>query len=196
MSTAVKESLYELQEHLEALLTADTVKPSEARWREALSIVGTHIATAFDITDSEVAILIKTRDGQGLKFAYPPALGAGANIFPLKVYSFAGNVVRTAMGAFDNAFTEKRHLSFYEQVKVEGPKTGPIHKIMAAPLKTESNIFGVVEVSRKAATRAEAGPDFTTSDLALLYDILDRSSPYLESLQPKISERKKSPARR
>ncbi len=191
MSSAAEESLYELQERLEALLTAGTAKSSEARWREALSIVAAHIAGTFDITESEVAILIKTRDGQGLRFAYPPALAAGANIFPLRVWSFAGNIVRTTMGAVDNAFTEKKHLSIYEHIKMDGSKAGPIHKIMAAPLKSESAIFGIVEVSRKAATPAEAGPDFITSDLAILYDVLAMSSPYLESLQPKNSERRK-----
>ena len=155
--------------------------------------VAAHISSAFKVTESEVAVLLKTRDGQELKFAYPPGLAAGANIFPLKVWSFAGNVAKTATGALDNAFTEKRHLHFYEHIKVDGPKSGPIHKIMAAPFKFEGEVFGVVEVSRKGPSAAEAGPDFKSSDLALLYDIVDRVAPYLGSLKS-IATGGKSPA--
>jgi hypothetical protein len=56
---------------------------------------------------------------------------------------------------------------------------------MAAPIKIEGEVFGVVEVSRKGKTSAEAGPDFTAADLSLLSDIMFRTSPYLIKLQPK-----------
>ena len=186
MGNVAKETLYELQEHLESLLNTQSGKTPEARWREALKLAAVHISSEFQVTDNEVAVLIKTRDGSGLKFVFPPNLAAGANVFPLKVWSFAGNVVRTKMGALDNAFMEKRHLSIYEHIKMDGPKTGPIHKIMAAPLKSENGVFGVVEVSRKGKDSAEAGLDFTTNDLANLHDILDRVAPYLETLIPSV----------
>ncbi len=185
MENAAKETLYELQERLESLLAGEEGKSPEARWREALKFVAVHISAEFQVTDNEVAVLVKTKDGSGLKFAFPPSLAAGANVFPIKVWSFAGNVVRTGMGALDNTFADKKHLSIYEHIKMDGPKSGVIHKIMAAPLKSENGVFGVVEVSRKGKNSAEVGLDFTTNDLAILYDILTRITPYLEALSPK-----------
>ncbi len=185
MENAAKESLYELQERLESLMTSDSSKSVETRWREALKYVAVHISSEFGVTENEVAMLVKTKDETGLRFAFPPNLAAGPNIFPLKVWSFAGTVARTGTGAFDNAFAEKKHLSIYEHIRLDGPKSGAIHKILAAALKTERGVFGIVEVSRKGKNSAETGPDFTSSDLALLYDILTRISPYLESLRPK-----------
>jgi len=185
MEHVASESLYELQEHLESLLTSDPEKSPAMRWREALKLTAVHIAATFSVTENEVAVLVKTTDGTGLRFAYPPNLAAGANVFPIKVWSFAGNVARTGIGAFDNAFTDKRHLSIYEHIRLDGPKSGTIHKILAAPLKSERGVLGVVEVSRKGKDSAEAGLDFTSNDLALLYDILTRVSPCLESLSAK-----------
>jgi hypothetical protein len=185
MSSAMNESIYELQEHLESLLTATSDKSEAANWLDALKMVVAHIAGAFTVTDSEVAILFKTKDGNGLKFASPPALAKGANIIPLKVWSLAGNVVKAGTGSLDNNFTERKHLSIYEHIKIGGLKTGPIHKIIATAIKIEGEVFGVVEVSRKGKTPDEAGPDFTTADLALLSDIMFRTSPYLIKLQPK-----------
>lgn len=189
MTDAPKESLYELQEHLESMLSAVPAKSVDTRWGEALNHVALHLAGALRITETEVAVLIKTKDGQGLKFAYPPPLATGANIFPLKVWSFAGNVIKSGVGAVDNAFTEKKHLGFYEQIRAEGSKRGPIQKIMAAPLTAEDEIFGVVEVSRKGASAGEAGPDFSSADLAALHDILDRVAPYLKILHPLAARR-------
>jgi hypothetical protein len=183
MASLIKESLHELREYLESLLNSPEGRSPETRWREAVQHIANHIAAAFNVSKSEVAVLLKTVDEQALKFAYPPALAAGANVIPLKVWSFAGNVSKTATGALNNAFTEKRHLHFYENIKIEGRKSGPIHKIIAAPLTSGGAVFGVVEVSRKGSNAAEAGPDFGLPDLAILSEVLNCVAPYMENLR-------------
>lgn len=184
--------LLELQERLKKLLVAVAEGSEESCWHEALAAVAACISSAFQVTVGEVAILLKTSDGQGLRFVHPPSLAKGANVFPLQVWSLAGQVAKTGVGSLNNAFTEMKHLSFYEYIKADGPKTGPIHKILAAPLKSEGGIFGVVEVSRKGSTQAEAGPNFTATDLTALVGILDRISPFLRRLRPKRPRHPKS----
>jgi len=177
--------MLELQERLKRLLAAAVDGSEETCWHEAIAAVAACISRTFQVTEGEVAILLKTSDGQGLRFVHPPALAAGANVFPLQVWSFAGQVTKTGVASLNNAFTEMKHLSVYEHIKADGPKAGPIHKILAAPLKSEGGIFGVVEVSRKGTTQAEAGPNFTPTDLTALGGILDRISPFLRRLRPK-----------
>jgi len=47
-------------------------------------------------------------------------------------------------------------------------------------------VFGVIEVSRKGADPAAAGPDFTVQDLLVLTEIGSAAGPYLLQLRPKL----------
>jgi len=40
-----------------------------------------------------------------------------------------------------------------------------IQKIISAPILLDGKVVVVIQISRKAATAAEAGPDFTADDL-------------------------------
>lgn len=179
-------SVKELQAKLEILTKLKADLPKEERWREALGVVASYAAQAFKVTEREVAVLLKTDDGTNLKFVFPLALGEGPNVFPLASPSVAGEVVKSSRGVVDNAFTQTKHLSFYERVRLEGPKTGPIQKMAAAPIREAGPAFGVIEVSRKGADPAAAGPDFTAQDLAALTEIGAVVGLYLLQLRPKL----------
>ena len=171
-------------QRLESMAAEGPEKSAEARWRDALEMVATHISEAFKVTLTEIAILVRTKDGQTLRFVYPPALAVGPNAFPLRVWSVAGNVLKSGTAFLDNSFAETKHLSFYEHVNLGGSKSGIIQKIMVVPLPSRVDNFGVVEVSRKGSNPDEAGPDFTSSELQRLANIVKTVAPYLEGLKP------------
>jgi len=177
-------SVKELQARLEILTRVKAEASPGERWRAALNVVGAHAARTFSVTEGEVAILLKTDDGTNLKFVYPPALAEGANLFPILSASMASAVVKSSRGLMDNAFAQTKHLAFYELVRLEVPKAGPIQKMVAAPILEAGPAFGVIEVSRKGADPAGAGPDFTAQDLAALTEIGAAVGPYLLQLRP------------
>ncbi len=179
-------SVKELHAALEILTKVKASAPQDERWREALTLVAQHAAQAFKVTEREVAVLLKTDDGMNLKFVYPLALGQGPNDFPIASPSVAGEVVKSSKGLVDNAFVQTKHLSFYERMRLEGPKGGPIQKLVAAPIRATGDAMGVIELSRKGADAAAAGPDFTAQDLAALTEIGAAAAPYLLQLRPKL----------
>lgn len=176
----------ELQAALEILSKADAPGTPEERWREAVSKVADHTAQRFKVSVNEVAMLVKTNDGMGLRFIFPQQLAMGANTFPLKIWSVAGEVVKNANGMVENQFAMTRHLSFYENVKLDAPKSGAIQKMVAAPLRVAGKAYGVIEVSRKGESVANSGPDFTKQDLTMLTEIADSISTQLQTLRPKV----------
>ena len=173
-------TLKELQSALQAL-----AKSSEGdAWPRAIALLAGHLAATFKVRESEIAILVRTGDGQRLKFEHPPVLAKGVNVFPVSTPSLAGEVVRGSRGMIDNAFSSTKHLAFYERIYDSKPTA--IQKMMAAPLRKDRASFGLVELSRKGETPAEAGPDFTGLELASLNEICDAAAPYLASMMPRI----------
>jgi hypothetical protein len=71
-------------------------------------------------------------------------------------------------------------------MKLEGPKAGPIQKMLVAPVRGTGLPMGVIEVSRKGPDAAAAGPDFTAQDLAALTEIGAAVAPHLQHLKPKL----------
>jgi len=176
----------ELQAALEILVKVKADAPLEARWLEAVAAVAGYAAQQFKVTEREVAILLRTDDGRMLKFVYPLALAGGPNTFPIGAPSVAGEVVKSGRGMVNNALPQTKHMAFYEKVRLEGPKTGPIQKMIAAPIRGTGLALGAIEVSRKGEDLASAGPDFTQQDLATLTEIATAVAPYLQTLRPKL----------
>ena len=177
-------SVKELQAGLEILIKVKADASPEEKWAEALSMVAQHTAQIFKVAPSEVAVLMRTDDGTNLKFVYPRALSSGPNNFPLASPSLAGEVVKSAKGAVDNAFAQTKHLSIYERMKVDPQKGGAIQKMLAAPIRSTGIPLGLIEVGRKGADPASAGPDFTAQDLAALTEIGTAVAPFIQKLKP------------
>ncbi len=179
-------SVKELQAALEILTKVKASAPQDERWREALATVAHHIAQSFKVSERELAMLLRRDDGMNLKFVYPLALAQGPNNFPIASPSVASEVVKSSKGVVDNAFTQTKPLGFYERMRLEGPKGGPIQKMVAAPIRATGPAMGVIERSRKGAEAASAGPDFTAQDLVALTEIGAAAAPYLLQLRPKL----------
>jgi len=130
------------------------------------------LAQALHVRRSEVALL-RLEKGS-LRFIFPPELRS-AGVLPLTGSAVAARTAATRTPLLSNAFTRVKHVSLFEAVKLGAEEEDrsqeqmPIQKIMSVPVvRSEGNVMGVVQVSRKGLDASLAGTDFTGEDLKQL----------------------------
>ncbi len=129
------------------------------------------VAAVFKVRKTEVALLEVS--GSVLKFLYPAEL-TKVGAIPLSSSAVAARTARTRKSDLFNTFTRVKHSSVFEVVKLGETSTDSevIQKLMTVPiLNTNSQVIGVIQVSRKAYSPAQAGADFTTDDLRKLESV-------------------------
>jgi hypothetical protein len=131
----------------------------------------TCVAKIFNVGETEVALL--ELGGSLLNFLYPAELKT-AGAIPLSSSAGAPRTARTRQAELFNGFTQVKHSSIFELVKLgeTGLDAQVIQKLMSAPvLVRNGQVVGVIQVSRKAPPPAAAGPDFTPDDLRKLESV-------------------------
>jgi GAF domain len=126
------------------------------------------VAKTFHVRETEVALLELA--GGLLNFIYPAELRT-AGAIPISSSAVAARTARTRQAELFNGFAQVKHFSVFELVKLgaSGLDEQVIQKLMSAPvLARNGEVIGVIQVSRKAARLAAAGPDFTPEDLGKL----------------------------
>jgi hypothetical protein len=129
------------------------------------------VAKIFYAKETEVALL--ELRGSLLNFLYPAELKT-AGAIPLSSSAVAARTARTKQAELFNSFTQVKHFSIFELVKLgdTGLDAQVIQKLMSAPaLASSGEVIGVIQVSRKAPRPAAAGPDFTPEDLRKLESV-------------------------
>src|ERR1700730_10146329 len=122
------------------------------------------VAKIFRVRETEVALL--ELSGSMLNFLYPAELRT-AGAIPLSSSAVAARTARTKQAELFNGFTQVKHFSVFELVKLgnTGLDEQVIQKLISAPvLATNGAVVGVIQVSRKAPRPAAAGPAFTSDD--------------------------------
>jgi hypothetical protein len=124
-----------------------------------------------------------------LEFVLPRELNT-AGAIPLSSSAIAARTATGQESALFNDFTKVLHHSMFEVVPLGAPKPDfnpdRIHKLMsAAVVNADGQTTGVVQISRKGATRDVAGPDFTESDLRQLEIATQCLAPLLAALSAK-----------
>jgi len=128
-------------------------------------------AKIFRVRETEVALLELV--GSLLNFLYPVELRT-AGAIPLSSSAVAARTARTKEAELFNGFTQVKHFSIFELVKLgdTGLDDQVIQKLMSAPvLAGNGEVLGVMQVSRKAPRPDAAGPDFTPDDLRKLKSV-------------------------
>lgn len=148
----------------------------DVRLNRAAEIIG----GIFGVTPHEVAILGVTADARFLKFLAPQTLRAVGQIPLSSGSALAVRTVREMKPEIVNHFYAVPHASVFEGVPVSETERGePIQKIMSSPIMAGGKAIGVVQVSRKGKSTAEAGADFTPQQLQVLKTISDVLAPCL-----------------
>jgi GAF domain len=145
------------------------VKQLTEEWQDSTpESICASVAKMFGVKKTEIALL--ETSGTQLRFLHPPEL-QNAGAIPLSSSSIAARTVRTKRADIFNRFSQVKHSSIFEVVKLgqTGLETEVIQKLMSAPILDQSGtVIGVIQVSRKAQSPATAGPDFTPEDLQQL----------------------------
>lgn len=142
------------------------------------------VSQAFGCKTDEVAILLLTHDGRHLRFIAPRKFAELGTIPVSKRDSIATGVLNRRSGDVINNVPMVKHVSFFESVKIRERPTGPIQKMVSTPLLVQKQPVGVVQISRKGNTAAEAGADFTPQDLKRAQDIFEVIAPFLAEARP------------
>jgi hypothetical protein len=146
----------------------------EVGWNHAIELVSKH----FSVQPHEVAILGLTPDERFLRFLAPDILRQVGRIPLSSTSSLAVRSVREQRPEVINHFSVVPHASVFEAVPVsESQRYEAIQKIMSSPALIGKKVVGVAQVSRKGSSSAEAGPDFTPSQLRDLKAISDILAP-------------------
>jgi len=131
----------------------------------SLPSVAERIAKVFSVKPDEVAILAVSAKWRHLHFLVPQAL-KNVGFIPLSSPSaLAARTARENRAEVDNRFHDTRHASVFEGVKNEALTAEVIQKIVSAPIAHADKVVGVLQISRKGATNAAAGPDFGSDDV-------------------------------
>lgn len=131
----------------------------------SLPTVAERIAKNLGVHVDEVAIMAVSTRWRHLYFIIPSAL-KNVGFIPLTSNSaLAARTARESRAEINNKFSSVRHASVFEGVKSEGTSGESIQKIISAPILYEGKVVGVMQISRKGASPANAGLDFTAEDL-------------------------------
>ncbi len=144
---------------------------------DCLEKVTRTLAKLFGVDTDEVAILKLVPKYKSLKFIIPEKLAPVGSIPLTSTTALAARTAREKKPELANNFSSARHANVFEAVPLGRDPDELIQKIMSAPIMEGTKIHGVVQISRKARSLSQAGPDFTQKDLRTLVSLspaLDR----------------------
>ncbi len=142
------------------------------------------ISKNFAVQLHEVAILGLTANERFLRFLAPENLCAVGQVPLSSARSLAARTVREKRAELINHFPLVPHASVFEAVPIAEDQPGEaIQKIMSAPIMLGARAIGVIQVSRKGKTIADAGPDFTHPQLQELKTIAEALAPCILMLE-------------
>jgi GAF domain-containing protein len=159
-----------LADELEIL--ASNLKSGDASNQQlSISALAERIAKSLHVKSDEVAILAVSEKWRHLYFLVPQALRNVGHIPLSSTSALAARTVRDSRPEIVNNFSTVRHANVFEGVKDESLNAHAIQRIVSAPIVAEGKVIGVIQISRKAPTVREAGPEFTADDLGKLLAI-------------------------
>jgi hypothetical protein len=173
---------------LEEILAAMAAQKGRVADRlELLLDMGERIVKAasqsFGCKADEVAILLLTSDSRRLRFIAPRAFSELGTIPLSKRDAIAASVFSRRAADVQNNVPAVKHVAFFESVKIKD-RALPIQKMVSVPIMLRGRAIGVAQISRKAATIKEAGPDFTAADAKRAQALLDGVASYLAEARP------------
>jgi hypothetical protein len=151
---------------------ANSLKTGDAANNQlSIPALAERIAKNLGVKPDEVAILAVSERQRNLYFLVPPALRNVGQIPLSSTSALAARTVRESRPEIVNHFSSIRHASVFEGVRADTLTASAIQRIISAPILVEGKAIGVIQISRKAQTLAEAGPEFTADDLGKLLAI-------------------------
>ncbi len=152
------------------------VRAGHAPGTKELDQMAETLGKMFGVDPDEVAILALNSKSKSLRFVIPEKLSFIGTIPLTSTNALAARTARERRSEVVNNFNASRHATVFEAVPLGRRPGEMIQKIMSAPIMDAAKVLGVVQISRKGRSPADAGPDFTQRDLRALISL----SPTLE----------------
>jgi GAF domain-containing protein len=146
---------------------------------ERLRFAAEELALFFAVRTHEVGIFRVNPKKHEIVFIWPQGMTSYGHIPLNAVNSLVSKTANDRAATLDNSFAGSRHLFIFEHMLAEKSDRIPLQKIMSAPISNGDEVWGVLQISRKAPSLAEAGADFTPADLEALNAISTMISNYL-----------------
>ena len=125
----------------------------------------------FGVRRDEVAIFAFDPRFDVLHFCWPIQLRS-AGVVPISVRdALVARTARERKPFLDNFYAQTPHLHIFETFQLDLTGGIPIQKIISAPMLRGEELRGVVQISRKGETLADAGRDFTKEEIGALAQI-------------------------
>ena len=173
---------------LELILEQREKDPDQLAESEWLAQVAEEIGKTFGVQPDEVAIMELAPSGKWLKFVIPEKLRPVGSIPLTSTTALAARTARERRTDIINNFALSRHASVFEAVPMGRRGGQSIQKIMSAPILRGDEVAGVTQISRKAHTISDAGPDFNAKDLSDLQGMNHLLNRFLQLCQRKSGE--------
>jgi hypothetical protein len=138
----------------------------------------------FGVDKDEVAILKLVSKYKSLRFVIPVQLSQVGTIPLTSATALAAKTARERKPDLLNNFSSARHANVFEAVPLGRDPGELIQKIMSAPILDGARVHGVVQISRKARSLAQAGADFTQKDLRTLVSLSPTLDRFLKLCKP------------
>ncbi|MCI0470900.1 MAG: hypothetical protein L0Y73_04520 [Candidatus Aminicenantes bacterium] len=156
----------------------------DGAFRDTIQEIANFYMENFGLQDEEVAIFLTNNEKTILSFAYPGYL-VDAGMIPVgSTEATAASIYRRGIGVIENNFQQQKHLSIFEIIRTPDNKIKPLWKMMGTLIAAEGEKIGVIEISRRAESNAEAGDDFSEEDLQFLMATITKLAPYIRIVLP------------
>jgi hypothetical protein len=151
-----------------ARMEADLSAQNDAEKR--LELMAKALRQAFGVKSDEVGIFAYFPDHRTLEFLWPVPLRPMGSIPLSSTVSLVARTAREKVPRLNNSFALTPHTTVFENIPQEGvaPTERIIQRIMSVPMMAGEELRGVIQVSRKGASRDTAGKDFTPPELTAL----------------------------
>jgi GAF domain-containing protein len=150
----------------------------------ALQRVSDALAGIFRLQPDEVAVLEILPPGKMLGFVLPVKLHAAGTIPLGSGSALAARTARLRRPEIVNNFPSLPHASVFEGVPLGRRPEESIQKILSAPIVRENRVIGVLQLCRKGISQLDAGPDFSTRDVAEVKNLGDLLARFLTLCRP------------
>ncbi len=157
----------------------------ENKFKIAIEAVAEFYMSNFNISKNEVALLFADKQRAVLSFAHPSYL-INAGMIPVNLSeAIASRIFRSGKGFIDNNLQQQRHLFIFESIKTPDNKIMPIWKMIASRISHAGDNIGIIEISKRSVAFADAGEDFSDSDLHFLEESIKKVAPIISEVMPK-----------
>lgn len=153
-------------------------------FQRVIKLVEQFYTSSLYLEEHEVAIFLTNKEKTVLSFACPDYLVDSGMIPVSSTEAFTASIYRTGRGVIENNFQQQKHLSIFEIIRTPDDKVKPVWKMMGALIAAGEEKVGVVEISRRSVSPAEAGEDFTDSELRFLEATATKLAPFIRRAMP------------